>query len=72
MQTFKLLTRKFTKAFTIYKIIYKGHFTKMKCNVRLECKLKRKWVQGTNNPTTKKKNQKLEKKEANQSQKHPK
>jgi len=26
----------------------------MKCNVRLECKLECKWVQGTNNPATKK------------------
>jgi hypothetical protein len=39
MQTSRLLVSKFIEAFTIQKHLQR-EFTKMKCNVSLECKLK--------------------------------
>jgi hypothetical protein len=56
MQTSKLPTNNFTKAFTIYKSIYEGHLQKW--SAMLECR----WVQGILQPKKKKKIQKLKKK----------
>jgi len=67
--------QKYANLETTSKQIYKGiynlqehlqrAFTKMKCNVRLKCKLEYRWIHRKNNLATKKwkkKNQKLKKK----------